>query len=437
MNKKVLLIPIAIGILVFIVAELLKKEDSGNKFEMVVPEISKEGNKGMKGFTMYLDNSVSMKGYLDFSSMANGNEANATFIRTLSNFMDNVKSSYQIEPICYCGEDSYDRRSFLKGMENFSIFKGNVTELHKSIISLISAATDSTVSVFVSDMILSYGKQTLLSKGKFYNKQQLEQLGAYVHDAMTDAKDKKLDVLLLQYYSDYNGSYYCNFTENLVQNSFVNTLMKERPYYMLVIGNKEDIKGLCSNDAFPKPSNVYASFDMPVPNKRTSYEISCKEGNVAWIVGNPDPKYAKVTGTIMTNANYGNATSKLEISYSNFEIPGYVNLREDGKLSPKWDDRIFENVELVSDVNTNKQTMHVTLKPHNKLETTSGAWIKLCSDNDWIDNATTDDDTKTTDISKKSFGLSTIVSNINKVYRKKEKLEPETIAELTFNVIIK
>ena len=437
MNKKVLLIPVAIGFLIFIVAELLKKDETGNNFEMTVPENAKDSpvDMGLKGLTMYLDNSGSMKGYLDFSSMLNGNKANATFISTLSNFMDNVKSSYHIEPVCLCGGFSYNRSSFLQGMEDFYIFKGAITELHKSIGDLVSVTTDSTVSVFASDMVLSYGKKTLLNKGKFFNKQQLEQLGAYVHDAMTDAKDKGYHALLLQYYSDFNGRYYYNNTENIMPNAYNDTLMEARPYYILAIGKEKFLKNLMSKRAFSKP--VYATFDIPAPQKKISFEIVQNDNNVAWIIGNPDPKFSEEPGTIMTNADFGNAISTLEISFPRFDIPGYINLQEDGKLKPIWDKSIIDNVVVISDPVSDKQSLKVILKPHNELQTVNDVQIQLCSDNDWIDASTAQDDTGGSNISKKTWGFSTIVTNINKVFRSDKKLSPEIIAELKFNMIIK
>lgn len=439
MNKKVLLIPVAIGLIIFTVAQIIKKDETGNRFEMVIPEVDKDAasDKELKGLTMYLDNSGSMKGYLDFANMPNGNQANATFIGTLSNFMDKVKSAYKIEPVCQCGGSTYARGGFLQGMENFSIFKGAVTELHKAISDLASVATDSTVAVLVSDMVLSYGRKTLESKGQFYNKQQLEQLGAYVHDAMTDAKDRNLHALVLQYYGDFNGRYYYNYTENIVPNCYKDTLMRNRPYYFLVIGKETLLKGLMAKQAFTKPVHIYATFDMPAPNKKQAFELKQRNNDVAWIIGNPDPKYAEASGTLMTNADFGDAVSSVEVSYPRFDVPGYINTQKDGKLKLVWDETIIKNVSIESNAEAATQILAITFKPHKELHTTPNIKILLCNDNDWVDAATTDDDTDGLDISGKTWGFSTIVNNINKVFRSTEKLTPETIAELKFDIIIK
>lgn len=440
MNKKLLLIPVAVGLIIFIIAQILKEEETGNKFEIIVPNVTEgtsEANQ-LKGVNLFLDNSGSIKGFLDFARMPNGNMANATFISTLSNFMDRIKSSYNIEPLCYCGGTSYNRSGFLQGMENFSIFRGAVTELHQAISDLVKATTDSTIAVFASDMILSYGKNTLTNKGKFYNKQQLEQLGAYVHDAMTDAKGKDFHALLVQYYGDFNGQYYYNYTENIDPNIYRDSLMRQRPYYILAIGKEPFLKSLAAQNVFLKPAHIYATFDLPEPQTKKTFEIQQNDNKVAWIIGNPDPKYMDNPGTIMSNADFGDAVSTLKITYPKVDIPFYINVKTDEKLSPVWDEKIIQNVTIESSPSAEQQVMIVTLNPHNKLKTTHDVTIRLCSDNEWVEAATTLDDTKNEeDIRQKTWGFSTIVNNINKVYRKEETLTPETIAKLSFNIIIK
>ena len=134
MNKKVFLIPLAIGLAIWIIFEFFSTADTGNHFEMTVPELSQDASsKSVKRVSIYLDNSGSMKGYVDFAGVNNGSKARASIIGTLSNMMDNVHDIYNIESVCKCGGFNYARRDFLRGMENFSIFRGAVTELHNMI----------------------------------------------------------------------------------------------------------------------------------------------------------------------------------------------------------------------------------------------------------------------------------------------------------------
>ena len=193
MNKKIFLIPLIIGLAIWIVLNIFEKSKTGDDFEMTVPELSQEASvKNIKRISVYLDNSGSMKGYVDFATVVNGAQAKASIIGTLSNMMDNVHSAYNIEPVCKCGGFNYERRAFLKGMENFSIFKGAVTELHNMIQVVADFTKNEDVSIIATDMIMSYGKKKLeTERDTFYNYHQLAQLGAQVHNAMEKCKDRK------------------------------------------------------------------------------------------------------------------------------------------------------------------------------------------------------------------------------------------------------
>ena len=72
MNKKVFLIPLAIGLAIWIIFELISTAETGNHFVMTVPELSQDASfKSVKHVTVYLDNSGSMKGYVDFAGVNN------------------------------------------------------------------------------------------------------------------------------------------------------------------------------------------------------------------------------------------------------------------------------------------------------------------------------------------------------------------------------
>lgn len=229
-------------------------KQTGNNFQMTKPTLSDDTKvKSLKDVTLYLDNSFSMKGYVDFASLGqDGKDAKASMIGTISNFFDKVYKTFNIEPVCQCGGKPYNRNEFLSGMSNFSIFSGQVTELDVMINDICSATSDSGVAVLATDLILSYGKPKLKDeKDTFFNRHHLEELGASVHKAMSNVKKKGFDVLVLQYYSDFNGKYYCNYTENLQPSQFgENKLMKNRPFYLIAIGKTEFLKGLSAYHCF-------------------------------------------------------------------------------------------------------------------------------------------------------------------------------------------
>lgn len=436
MNKKIFLIPLAIGLVIWIVYEIFRPTATGDQFEMVIPEMSQDASgKGVKQVCIYLDNSGSMKGYVDFANVVNGAQAKASIIATLSNMMDNVHSTYGVKAVCKCGGAEYESNAFLEGMEDFSIFRGAVTELHSMIQSVADSTRKSDVSVIATDMVMSYGKNKLLAeKDTFYNFHQLEQLGAQVHNAMKKCSEKGLQVVVLQYYSDYNGRYYCNYTENLKLNNNGSVMMKNRPYYLIVIGTEANIKSMMANSCFNKASHVYASFDMGEPTGKQEYSVELDANSrVAWNIG--DPNHTDVQGSIMTNTSFGAEPSVLYFSCKKFAIPPYVSLTDNSRLVPEWDTSVVSNVEEVTAAGASTQRFKVTLNPHNSLSSSDNVWIRLNSNIDWMSAASTDDDTQG-DITGKTWGFATVIQNINKAYRGTATPAAEKVAEFSFRVII-
>lgn len=437
MNKKLFIIPIAIGLIVWILVTILTPENTGNHFKMIVPtKAERTKSQSIKKVTIYLDNSGSMKGYVDFAGIAGSKEARASIIGTLSNFMDNIHATYNIDATCTCGGTSYDRKGFLKGMENFSIFKGKITELHKMIQNASETISKSTISVIATDLVLSYGKTKLIAeKDSFYNFHQLSALGAQIHNAMEKCKSKGIEIAVLQYYSDFNGNYYYNYTENLKPNAYIGKLMKNRPYYLVVLGTKENIKGIMANNCFDEMQHVFCSFDFdPKETKEEIFKVSMADSsNVSWLIG--DPNNPTNTGSISTNNNFGNVKSELYFTCKRIYIPQYICLNEEHKLTPDWDKSVIENVEEISCDDTNEQKFKITMLPHDKLATTENVWVKLNSNTSWFDTSSTNDDTKGV-IDKKTWGLSTVLQNMNKAYRGSTTPSAQTIATFTFNIRI-
>ena len=434
MNKKLLLIPIGIGLLAWIIIEIFKTTDTGSKFEMTIPDVATQTSSGsIKSVTLYLDNSGSMKGYFDFRGLKDGANAQVSVLGTLFNMIDNCFKVYNIHPKSYCGSKEYNDNNFLSGISDYSIFKGAVTKLDEVIQSVCKATNANSVSIIASDMVLSYGPQALKSnQDPDFNKHNLDRLGAAVYNAMISCQKKGLDAMVLQYYSDYNGNYYCNYTENLKPNHFSAKVMKKRPFYLLVIGKKENLISMMENHCFNEPKHVYASFPMDDKSKTQSFTIELANKNVGWLIGDPDKPDSP--GSISSNSDFGNARSTLLLTCNRFAIPGYVSLNDSRQLVASWDKAIVENVQEVSNSTAKEQKFEVSLKPYNELPSNAEVVIALDSDNSWMQHASCDDDTKG-EIEGKTWGFATVVANINKAYHNTETVEPQKIAEIKFNLI--
>ena len=430
MRKKFILIPVGAGLVLFLLFSMFSKEETGNSFKMTYPVVEAETDTTVDSVVIYFDHSGSMKGFVDFAGLPSGK---SSIVGVLGNMMDNFFDKYHAEVVCFCGEKSYTRQQFLNGMENASIFNGQTTELHKMIREISEKTDEKMISVIATDMVLSYGKPELINqKDTFYNRHQLDNLGAQIHNAMTSCKKKGLDVLVLQYVSSYNGLYYCNFTENLKPNLYRGEIMKDRPFYLMVLGNKNKLKSLMAKHCFNKPRHIYASFPMDSSVAEQDYNVAIKDGSVSWLVG--DVSNMEQPGSISTTADFGDAMSQIELTCKRFEIPGYVSTDVNGQLTVTWDESCIDSVRELTD-SPNEMKLVVTLKPYNQLATTEGVWVRLNSDVSWVNNSSTDDDTKGDSLEGKTWGLNTVISNINKAFRGESESEPEKVAEFKFNII--
>lgn len=437
MNKKLFLIPIVIGIVLYLVIEICIGDDKhGDKFLMEIPDIETEmkGLENIKAVKLLLDNSGSMRGYVDFNSLKSGG-AKATMVSTLSQTLDKIFTATDIEPLAQCGQSFYDRSNFRTSLANGSIFKGAVTELGNMIQSVSQQANDTTVVILVSDMILSYGRLKLQNENNpEFNKDHLEELGADIHKAMTDLRKKKLDVLLIHYSGDYNGDFYCNHTENIIPNIYKGNLMKDRPYYLLVIGTESALKGMAVHDCFPQYKHIFASFPYEGNPQKQEFLVSSKTKN--WFIGdkaNPAKPDEKIEGTIWSNGGLDDSFDNTFIfTCPVFAIPQYV-----GKSNEKFDVKIGENVQSASyDINGDEMVLTVKLKKYSDLKE-ADSFVALSGDWDWFgDNLSIDDDTidDEKNMQGKTWGFSIVVKNIKEGYGLKKQPENE-VARFRFRII--
>lgn len=437
MNKKLFLIPIVIGIVLYLFIEIITGgEKHGDKFVMEIPAIETEMNglKDIKSVKLVLDNSGSMRGYVDFNSLQKG-DAKATMVSTLSQTLDKIFIATDVEPIALCGQSVYDRSNFRTCLANGSIFKGIVTELGNMIQSASQQANDSTVILMASDMILSYGLSKLQKENNpKFNKDHLEQLGADIHKAMTDLKKKELDILLIHYLGDYNGDFYCNHTENIIPNIYRGKLMKERPYYLLVIGTKTALKSMALKDCFPQYKHIFASFPYDGDKKKQDYFVSSTTKN--WFIGdkaNPAKPDEKIDGTIWSNGGLDDSfDNTFTFTCPVFAIPQYV-----GKSNEKFEVKIGENVQSATyDIKGDEMVLTVKLKKFSDLRA-ADSFVALRGDWDWFgDNLSVDDDTIDDEqkMQGKTWGFSIVAKNIKEGYSLKKQPENE-VARFRFRII--
>ena len=446
MNKKALIRLGILGLALLIIILMVitpskEKIVHGNKYEVETTKVEKAGKADVKEVFLLMDPSGSMKGYLDFAGYP---QAQRTIVSTITKPLDRLVSDYNANVLVKYGMAGKYTATAVPDLQNRmttgAAFNGAVTMLDKMISDAVKQATDSTVSMIVSDMVLSYGSNEIRkSKNNWLNKQNLDNLGATIHTALKGAKDVK--VLLLQYYSDFNGKYYYNCTENIENGSqYRQVLMKFRPYYIMVFGKKGVLESLLDQGVFVKYENVYASFDLDADNMDKSDLTLIFPASSSWTSDNSSEDYnSEKTGTIWTSTDLGGTSDSFEVQFKKFDIPAFLNQKYeigDYHLSD-----VIDDVEEVTEPgNPNLLRFRVTMKPFNRLPDTGKVEFSLVCKNTWTDEASVKDDDdvnigNVSDLEKKTWGLSAIIKNIDAAYfGDGHGRAPQTVASVSFNM---
>lgn len=433
MNKKLLLIPVAIGIVILIFLSILKKDPvHGNLAEMEVPSEAAAAAESFDALTVILDNSGSMQGYVNFGAGAGFPDAKQTMITNVADFMTNVDTRCKLTSTALCGKNSYTSDKLIAGMRDCSVFSGAVTELDGLVKSAIELASDTGVAVIVSDMVLSYGKAAIVkSRNNSYNLQELPALSSLVGNQFKHVKDN-VGVLILKYNSDFNGHFYYNYTENIEPCDFKKTLMKDRPYYFFVVGKDAYIKQLCAANCFPKPDAVYSTIEIDDKDMKTqSFTVKQTSSPEVWTIGDiNNPEADKKTICLWTKDNFGDTRSTFRFSFDKIELPLYAA----GTLEAEYD------TDVVSAVNFDAAALDyfsVTLQPFDRLpkeDSDVKIKIELVKNIDATScSVEKDTDVDATALEGKTWGFGSIIAKIYEAYGI-ENGDDETVAELKFAI---
>lgn len=438
MNKKILWIPIGLILTGVLINTWLPEEEAGSKFEALIPKHENaEKCKDLKNLEMHIDFSGSMKGFIDFSNTPHSFSAQNIFVSTTTTLLDKVESEYSIKTQSFCGGKSYSKDVFRGKLEDKSIFNEGTTLLHNTISQLSKKANDSTVIAIATDMILSYGKAKIIAeKDTFYNKHNLDGLSAAVYGAMTNLKSKKLDIVIAQYLSDFNGKYYYNYTENVAgTNAYRGTLMKERPFYVLLMGKKETLKDMLQRECFRiEPNNIYASFGIDSSDMtKAEYAISENESTCFWNKGIEKDK----VGGFWTSSDLDDQKTTFHISCSKFHIPNYINHSFIKGSCTSDKEYIVTNIKY--DNSKSSMSFDVTTPPFNAIDKEKEVIIDIVSQTDWATKCNTDDDIakKDEELKGKTWGLSKIIEAIDQAFHGNNRTNEELVGSFKFMLLKK
>ncbi len=441
--KKVIFGCVGIALLVYLLLPVAPPVQKGSKCEAMVPGAVKTENLNLADVHIYADFSGSMRGFIDFANILNGDSVKNNFISTIGNFINKVNVIHSAETNAIIGNQVYSAERFMSNLRNGSNMNVGVTKLHDIFAKAAESVTDSTLSVVLSDMVLSYGKSELINKkDTFYNKHQLDALGNEIHTVMSQIAKKGYDVVFLKYTSSFNGKYYYNYTENLRSPGAYNLKhMENRPFYLALIGKEEMLKGLLETKCVVDFVKIYTSFDSDIENSLKPATFIIEEGgdkkkNI-WIIGNEKNAADSVTVSIWNSGDYGDVKSKLRIKCQEFKVPEYL-----GKL-----DSIYV-VSNCSDVSASVDrceratgiSLIVNIGEHQKLSKNNCVTLEVYKKNgksEWKTHSSIDDDVnkKLDDLKGKTWGFSTIIDYTDKAFFSNGRKSEVLLGKLNFGII--
>lgn len=438
MKKIILYIVLGVIVIAAIIAGVRPpKGKFGSKAQIEVPRMQEPSSSSIKEVCFLMDNSGSMKGYVDFSgNKPDFKDAKKSLLAKVGDFMSNCENILNVKTVAECNREEYNVSQLLSSLNNYSALSGPVTEVDKLIEhAIIKNVSDSTLCIIVSDMILSYGKSKLIAqKDKYYNLHNLADLATSVKNQFSKLKNEGKGVIIVKYEGDFNGKYYYNYTENLDACGFKDSLMQNRPFYFVVIGKNEALKELCSKNCIPTGyTKIFSSLLMDAKDLMSEvFEVSQPSEQVQWTLGNPNPKEeaksADILYSISINKNIKTASSNFTFSFKQFTLPIYVN----SDIKPIFDSSIFQNV---SNLN-NYSCFTVTTRPFNEMPKNSNVTIEFKSKGQVeYSSSSTLDDVKISlkEMECKTWGFESIIASMYEAYGIDEN-SSNTIARTEFSI---
>ncbi len=439
-KKTILLIIAAAAVLLYIISNITGPDpiSFGSQFKGEIVDVANGSNSNIKGVRLIADHSGSMKGYVDFAGLG---AANNNIIGTVSTFVNRVSQNFNPQKFdAVCGQKKYNRANdFLSELIKNTAFTNGSSMVWDLINNGVQYASDSTVAVILSDMVLSYGSAAIKNSGDLeYNQHHLNGLEGMVITEMTTAKQKGLDVVVIQYLSDFNGKYYYNCQENFVSlspqrktNHYLGVKMEKRPYYIMLIGSEDNLKAIVDKECYGTCASMYASFVTESPALRSGVEYTVKANNEnIWRVGNAPDKDGGFYSAFVPNE-----FSSFEISCDGVSLPRYYYKDEysfvaECKGPARGTKGRFANNEVSATITTD--AVNTLNKGEGKIV------ADIYAVNKWVteSNAPVSDVDVLNDLEGKTWGLEAFFNGINSVYYPSGNSYRAKIGSITINYYV-
>lgn len=402
-NRKIVLILLAIVLVVVIIAAIINPgSEHGNQLTMNYLT-EQQNSSGKFSVHLELENSGSMKGFMLRNRNVEYN--NLVFIKNVKDLVSNLENDTNISLTWKCGNrNGCDYNSLdQQGLENGTIFSGGTSLLQNYIKNLSENANDSVVTMFISDMVFSVNNANDIHKVKA---EVDNNLLPDVKNALQKAKSNKIELLMIQYTSDFNGDYYYNYQypQPVYRNQKVT--LEQRPYYVLVFGTKQNLNYLVTKDKLPKCEKMWATYTFD-----SNYESQDLNTSPDKHWNNYDPEPENSVFTFWTQEDWEEQISEVEIELTkSIELPSFLE-----NWQPICDSKAVSSVTRISDT-----IIQVSVKRFDQLAREEDVEIKLISSRSSWDDCSIENDVLPLDsvqlLEGKTWAFSYLMETIKEVY---------------------
>ena len=423
MKTKKLLFPLAMTIAIgFVAISFASCTDHGKKLEMKCLKEDCNTASLRPRVLITLENSMSMKGYV--AKESNVEYPNMTFKSVVGDLVSQLNTK-DFPTQWQCGVKSGKSLDDLysKGIKDGSIFAGGDTPLEDYFREVGEKANDSTVAMFVSDMVFSMSTGKMRSNPEAI-KSALPDLQTLVKNELRKLEKSNIHLLLVQYTSDFNGKYYYNYTNNMKPCAFKKEVMHGRPYYILAFGSQDNLKSLLGANVLPKSDKLWATFTLD-DSDYTTQSVTAID-NQYWYI---DPEgLDELALSYLPKADWEEQKTEINISFAPIKGRAFLN----SNWEPRSESHAINSIHRVSD-----SEIEIQFIPYCNIGWQENVSISLIAKRDDWKNSSIENDVLTCEdiqeLEGKTWAFDKIMESLISVYPNIAK--EEIVGEISFDLL--
>lgn len=322
------------------------------RYKVSISSNSENSKARITNIDFFLETSVSMKGYVNANALGNYSlkEVVPFLITDLNTKYNNAVQIYTVtdQPKKYPKSND----EFVQDLRSGDILGGKSSELQNVFGSIIDSVQPNSVSILVTDCIVDLGKKNTYTESSLVTQKIYKHL----------TKKENFGVALFQYESDFNGDFYFDRNntggKSIKNRPYYKTILRKRPFYVWVFGEKEVVKEVLSNNIFGTYSNSHF-FNLPIQNVSVKLLENPKQGKVA---------INQEKETILIREASEKRPVIFTLGFNLNNIPTYYHEQfkdaNNFQITPKYINDIT-SLKITTDLSNQKKVDNSTISQHN------------------------------------------------------------------------